>query len=70
MSVLLRARVSSFLAGVAVTGIYGTYQLRKDVTISHQLLADQILDYTSKTDQRIAALEAGVAKLEASKQPQ
>ena len=31
MSALLRARVSAFLAGVAVAGGFGVYQLRGDV---------------------------------------
>lgn len=39
---LLRARVSAFLSGVAIAGVFAVYQLRKDVTDSHKILADQV----------------------------
>lgn len=42
MSALLRARVSSFLAGVALTGVFGVYQLRGDVAEAHKLLMEQV----------------------------
>ena len=42
MSVLLRTRVASFLSGVAVTGVYAVYELRKDLVEGHQLLVKQV----------------------------
>ena len=42
MSALLRARVSAFLAGVAVAGVVGVYQLRGDVAEGHARLAEQV----------------------------
>ena len=42
MSALLRARVSSFLAGVAVAGVAGIFQLRGEVQESHRLLLEQV----------------------------
>lgn len=42
MSVLLRARVASFLCGVAVAGVFGVYNLKHDLKSSHDLLADQV----------------------------
>ena len=41
MSALLRARVSSFLAGVAVAGVFGVYQLRGDVAEGQAQLLEQ-----------------------------
>lgn len=42
MSALLRARVSAFLAGVAVAGVFGVYQLRGDVAEGQQRLLEQV----------------------------
>lgn len=42
MSVLLRARVSAFFAGLTVAGVFAVYQLRKDVTASHTQLLSQV----------------------------
>lgn len=42
MSALLRARLSSFLAGVAVAGVVGVYQLRVDLQESQKALAEQV----------------------------
>jgi len=42
MSVLFRARIASFLSGVAVTSVYAIYQLRKDLTDSHDFLAERV----------------------------
>lgn len=42
MSALLRARVSAFLAGVAVAGVIGVYQLRGDVAEGQQRLLEQV----------------------------
>lgn len=57
MSLLLRARVSSFLAGVAVAGVFGVYQLRRDVVESHDAILTQ-------TERHCGALEARVAQVE------
>ncbi|KAI3423968.1 hypothetical protein D9Q98_009802 [Chlorella vulgaris] len=66
MSALLRARVSSFLAGVALTGVFGVYQLRGDVAEAHKLLMEQTTAYASGLEARVAQLEAAVAKLSKS----
>ncbi|KAL4855747.1 Type-1 glutamine synthetase 1 [Chlorella vulgaris] len=58
MSALLRARVSSFLAGVALTGVFGVYQLRGDVAEAHKLLLEQTTAYASGLEARVAELEA------------
>jgi hypothetical protein len=42
MSALLRARISSFFAGMAVAGVYGVYALRKDLVQSHDHLLTQV----------------------------
>ena len=42
MSALFRARLSSFLAGVAVAGVFGVYQLRGDVAEAHATLVEQV----------------------------
>ena len=45
--------MSAFLSGVAIAGVFAVYQLRKDVTDSHKLLADQVstLPTCSRPDQ-------------------
>lgn len=62
MSLLLRARIASFLAGVAVTGVYGVYLLREDVRESHRVLREQAQQGTQALDRRVAALEARLAQ--------
>lgn len=42
MSALFRAHVSAFLAGVAVAGVFGVYQLRGDVAEGQQRLVEQV----------------------------
>lgn len=42
MSALLRARVSAFLAGVAVAGVFGVFQLRGDVAEGQAQLLEQV----------------------------
>lgn len=42
MSVLFRARVSSFLAGVAVMGVHATYQLKMHLVESQDLLVKEV----------------------------
>lgn len=42
MSALLRARLSAFLAGVAVAGVFGVYQLRGDVAEGQEKLLQQV----------------------------
>ncbi|KAI7836516.1 hypothetical protein COHA_009617 [Chlorella ohadii] len=63
MSALLRARVSAFLAGVAVAGVFGVYQLRGDVAEGQQRLLEQTKKYTAGLEARVTELEATVARL-------
>lgn len=64
MSLLLRARVSAFMTGLAVAGVFAVYQLRKDVTESHKHLLDQNQKYNQSLELRVAELEATVAQLQ------
>ncbi|KAL4421270.1 hypothetical protein ABPG75_010561 [Micractinium tetrahymenae] len=66
MSALLRARLSAFLAGVAVAGVFGVYQLRGDVAEGQEKLLEQTKKYASRLEQRVADLEAAVARLQKS----
>ncbi|KAL4424602.1 hypothetical protein ABPG77_009186 [Micractinium sp. CCAP 211/92] len=66
MSALLRARLSAFLAGVAVAGVFGVYQLRGDVAEGQEKLLQQTKQYASGLEQRVADLEAAVARLQKS----
>jgi hypothetical protein len=58
MSLLFRARLSSFLAGVALAGVAGVYQLRADVSEGQENVVKQVKTYCTTLEQRIAALEA------------
>lgn len=42
MSVLTRIRISSFLAGVAVAGVFGVYQLRHDLDDTRVALSKEV----------------------------
>ena len=42
MSVLFRARLASFMSGVAVSGGFAFFQLKKDIVDSHELLVKQV----------------------------
>ncbi len=42
VSMIFRARLSSFLAGFAIASGFAVYQLRSDVRESHKLLAEQV----------------------------
>lgn len=46
---LLRIRLSSFLAGVAVAGTFSLYQIRQDIQKSHELLSAQVRSTTFVT---------------------
>ena len=46
---LLRIRLSSFLAGVAVAGTFSLYQIRQDIQRSHELLSAQVRSTTRRT---------------------
>lgn len=46
---LLRIRLSSFLAGVAVAGSFSLYQIRQDIQKSHELLSAQVRSTTFVT---------------------
>ena len=43
MSVLLRARIASFMTGVAVTSVFAIYQLKKDLDESQEIVVKQVL---------------------------
>lgn len=43
MSVLLRARIASFMSGVAVTSVFAIYQLKKDLDESQEIVVKQVL---------------------------
>ena len=57
---LLRVRVTSFLAGVALAGSAALYQLRKDIWDSHTILQSQA---SHQLAQRIDAVPAGVLSI-------
>jgi len=57
VSMIFRARLSSFLAGFAVASGFAVYQLRNDVRESHALLAEQA-DGVQKRLQKLEALAA------------
>lgn len=42
MSVLFRARVASFMTGVAVTSVHAIYQLKKELVQSQDVLINQV----------------------------
>lgn len=46
LNMLLRIRLSSFLAGVAVAGTFSLYQIRQDIQKSHELLSAQVRSTT------------------------
>ena len=46
LNMLLRIRLSSFLAGVAVAGTFSLYQIRQDIQKSHELLSAQVRSST------------------------
>merc|ERR1712087_194142 len=58
VSMIFRARVSSFLAGFAIASGFAVYQLRSDVRESHALLAEQ----ADGVEKRLKQIEAFVAK--------
>ena len=58
VSMIFRARVSSFLAGFAIASGFAVYQLRSDVRESHVLLAEQ----ADGVEKRLKQIEAFVAK--------
>uniref|UniRef100_A0A061QVM5 Uncharacterized protein n=1 Tax=Tetraselmis sp. GSL018 TaxID=582737 RepID=A0A061QVM5_9CHLO len=64
MTSLLRIRLSSFLAGAALTGGLALYQLRQDVLASHELLVAQTRESNAAVEARVQALEERLATLE------
>ena len=52
VSMIFRARLSSFLAGFAVASGFAVYQLRNDVRESHALLAEQVRNSISNSRPR------------------
>jgi len=67
MSSLLRVRVSSFLAGVAVAGTAALIWLRDDVRHSFETLHTHTEGFSTTLDRRVRLLEDRVAALEDSK---
>ncbi|KAI8109574.1 hypothetical protein M9434_000856 [Picochlorum sp. BPE23] len=57
MSVLWRARVSSFLAGVGVATLACMYQLKSDIDESYSLVLDAMKVETQGLEKRVQALE-------------
>ena len=57
MSVLFRARVASFLSGVAVAGVFGVVQLRKDLEESKDALISQVEQASKDLEKRVQRLE-------------
>lgn len=57
MSVLFRARLSSFLSGVAVAGVFGVLQLRKDLQEANESLIEQVEKASKDLDRRVKRLE-------------
>ena len=49
---LLRIRLSSFLAGVAVAGSFSLYQIRQDIQRSHELLSAQVRSTVLKAEKK------------------
>ncbi|KAL4524528.1 hypothetical protein Ndes2526B_g06728 [Nannochloris sp. 'desiccata'] len=70
MSVLFRARVSSFLAGVAVMGVHATYQLKMHLVESQDLLVKEVTNTMAEMDKRVAKLELAVSTLASTDQQQ
>ena len=57
MSALLRARLSAFLAGVAVAGVFGVYQLRGDMAEGQEKLLQQVGCAAASAAQQLALLK-------------
>jgi hypothetical protein len=57
MSVLMRARVASFLSGAAVAGAFFMFQLRRDVQDAQHALVEQIERHSSDLESRVKRLE-------------
>ncbi|DBA86767.1 TPA: hypothetical protein ACH3X1_016656 [Trebouxia sp. C0004] len=64
---LLRIRLSSFLAGVAVAGSFSLYQIRQDIQRSHELLSAQAEGYDKGLEQRVSNLEDIISEIKQSK---
>eukprot|EP00898_Chlorokybus_atmophyticus_P001934 jgi/Chlat1/2741/Chrsp187S02933 len=54
---LLRTRVVSFLCGFGTAGAIAIYSLQKDVTASHQMLAEQARRSYADIEMRLSKLE-------------
>ncbi|GBF88520.1 hypothetical protein Rsub_01235 [Raphidocelis subcapitata] len=57
---LLRVRVSSFLAGFGLASAAAFWQLRNDINTSSQFLAVQAQEARDTLERRVAALEAAM----------
>ena len=52
---LFRARLASFMTGVAVTSVFAIYQLKKDLVESQELVVKQVND-----DRRNCVMELSI----------
>lgn len=57
MSVLFRARVSSFLAGLGVATVACMYQLKHDIDQSYAIVLDAMKEETKSLKSRVSVLE-------------
>ncbi|KMZ67668.1 hypothetical protein ZOSMA_25G00550 [Zostera marina] len=57
MGYMLRVRMSSFFAGVALSSAVGFYYLYKDYLIAHDSISNQIKTISESLDARITVLE-------------
>ncbi|KAL1556412.1 hypothetical protein AAHA92_12039 [Salvia divinorum] len=65
MGYVLRVRLASFFTGAALASAAGLYYLRKDYTIAHRAISQQMDNIYKSLDERVSALE----KLKTSEAP-
>eukprot|EP00890_Picochlorum_soloecismus_P005337 jgi/Picsp_1/5804/NSC_03163-R1_---NA--- len=63
MSVLVRARISSFLAGVGVTTAVCMFQLKNDIDHSQKIVLKAVKAESEQIENRMKLLEQDVAQL-------
>lgn len=57
MGYVLRVRLASFFAGVAVASFSGIYLLQQDHEVFHRSLSQQMKEISDSLDGRVSALE-------------
>lgn len=70
LAMLLRVRVTSFLAGFGLAGALSLLQIRQDLLKSHEFLKHQAEEYSTALESRIALLEAQVSQLQPASERQ